>query len=126
MNFEDIESEQIKYLVKYFYVHQSALITTPLGTTGVNNKPKYPTYFNKYHAELDRLAKELLRFEIKVTEARLPERSNSLSATSFLDDFERQQALKFVLTKDGEVLQPPVELCTMVKCFIEKLKTPWH
>ncbi|MGU5674547.1 hypothetical protein ACV1C4_05520 [Aeromonas hydrophila] len=126
MKFEDITNELVQKLVEAFYVYQSALITTPLGSVGVNNEPKYPTYFYKYNAEMDRLAKELFEFGIQVKEAKLPENSNSFSETSFLHDFERQQALRFVLVQDTAVIQPPMELYSMVRYFIETLRTPWH
>lgn len=126
MKFEDITNELVQKLVEAFYVYQSALITTPLGSVGLNNEPKHPTYFYKYNAEMDRLAKELFEFGIQVKEAKLSENSNSFSETSFLHDLERQQALRFVLVQDTAVIQPPMELYSMVRYFIETLRTPWH
>lgn len=126
MKFKDIEDEQIKALVKEFYVYQSALIRTPLGQVGVNNQPTYPAYFERYNGELKRISLELVRSNIKVQEAKPPEESRSFGPTSFLQDFERQKAPRLVLVLDGQVIQPPEQLELIMTGFIERLATPWH
>ncbi|WP_447829981.1 hypothetical protein [Aeromonas salmonicida] len=126
MKYEDIMDEQTRSLVQRFYVYQSALITTPLGTIGLDNTPDYPVYFNKYRNELNILSNELYKIGIYVENARLPEEPTSFSPFSFLQDFKRQQALQFILIKNDEVIQPPEALYLMVTSFIERLNKPWQ
>ncbi|OEA74933.1 hypothetical protein BBM68_06520 [Vibrio parahaemolyticus] len=126
MKFEDLENEQIRGLVQAFYVYQSALIRSPLGQVGIGEQPDFPIYFRKYNRELEQIASELLKVNIVVKEAKLPEKSKSFDHTSFLQDFEHQMALKFVLVLGDKVIQPPEQLELMMRGFIERLATPWH
>ncbi|MCE7646900.1 hypothetical protein [Vibrio fluvialis] len=126
MRFEDLENEQVRDLIQAFYVYQSALIRSPLGQVGIGEQPDFPTYFRKYNRELERIASELLKVNIVVKEAKLPEESKSFDHTSFLQDFERQMALKHILVLGDKVIQPPEQLELMMRGFIERLATPWH
>ncbi|EGR0761760.1 hypothetical protein ETS21_22960 [Vibrio parahaemolyticus] len=126
MKFEELDNEQVKGLVQAFYVYQSALIRSPLGQVGVDRQPEFPTYFRRYNGELERIASELVKANIEVKEAKLPEESKPLDHTGFLQDANRQMSLKLVLVLGDKVIQPPEQLELMMRGFIEGLVVPWH
>ena len=126
MKYEDIENEDVKSCVQAFYVYQAVLIRTPLGTFGVDNKPTYPVYFKRCNNEIDKLKGELLNLNIETKKATLPEESSSLSSTSFLEEYTRQQMLQLLLVQNKQVIEPPTGLDLMVINFTERLRTPWY
>lgn len=128
MKWESLENEDLKQLIKEFYVIQKALISSPLGTVNANGTPRYPNYNQKYVNRLEQIAHSLNSFNsfnVIISKAQLPESNNEFSSLSFLDDFEKQEALKLVVVMNDTVIQPPEQFSNMASFFVQTLRTPW-
>lgn len=126
MKYEEIVDNQIQELVWKFYIYQGALIRTPLGLVGVGQQPEYPVYFRKYQNELDGISTQLESKGIVVEKAMLPEEPSPSDPMGFLQRFEHQGALKYILVLDREVIQPPRDFSNALRVFIEGLPVPWQ
>lgn len=126
MNWESLENEDVKELIKQFYAYQSSLISTPLGRLNINNQPEFPVYHAKYNKEFKEVGTILSRNGFKVEKAQLPEAPTSSESHSFIQEFVNLNALHYCLVLDDQVVQPPKNLNSIVNFFVQTLPTPWH
>lgn len=125
MNWEDIVNEELKELIKEFYVYHAAMIWSDLGIVSPPNIPKFPVYFAKYNQAISDIARKLLDFNVEVKKAVLPSREGS-STGDLSHEIQNLLVLKMLLVREDAVIEPPQNLYPLTRNFLNRLPTPWH
>lgn len=117
MKWEDIQQEEIKELVKRFYLYQQARDNSAITPTS------FPNLHKGVHDLFTETANILVKKGYEVDEAKMPEQD--VGQFSFLSAFRLSSAIKHVVLLNSEVIQPPKNLYEMLRVYLEMLPIPW-